>query len=192
MPNIFRKKLQLPTPNKNFNIYEVNSFLDARGKGSNLLNAFIKNPPEGLKSSTQIKVWSQTYPYKGFPWLFTRIVGNDSIIVIPKYILYILYYSIHETVIFDWVYIISNNIYFHLENFQNYMTSYLIYAIVYYHVFKYLPPSRNVYFNKDLLQFQHPTLWRLKAPFIFSQIKNAFLLEFRRMIYNSTTNSFSK
>jgi hypothetical protein len=124
------------------------------------------------------------------------LLGRIPQLVIPKYVLYILHYSVHENVIFYWACIISNEVSFQLGNFHKtkkfYMTSYLIYAIVYCHVFKDLPRSRSVDYNKDPVQFWYPTLWRHKAPYNFYQVQNAFLSTFKKMIHNSSTDRLSR
>jgi hypothetical protein len=127
---------------------------------------------------------------------FLGLLDKTLQLLVPKYVLYVLHCSIHEDAIFYWARIISNEVSFQLENFHKtkkfYMTSYLVYAIVYFHVFEDFPQSRNVNYNKDPVQFWYPSLWRHKAPYHFYQVQTAFLSTFKRMIHGSSTPRLSK
>jgi hypothetical protein len=112
---------------------ESDVVLNAHDQGANLLKISLIRPLNYPKGS-QIEACSLKYQYKGFAWLFAKIVGKDSTIVIPKYVLYILHYTFHENVIFYLTHVISNEVSFRLGNFHRrkkfYMTSYLIYASI--------------------------------------------------------------
>jgi len=142
-------------------------------------------------NSTQIEVCSLKYMYKNFAWLFARINGQESVATIPRYVFYVLHQSFHEDVMFDWAHIISSEVSFQLGNFQKtknfFMTSYLVYAISYYHIFDYLSWERNVDFSKDPVQFWYPTLWKHKALYHFYEVHNSFLSTFKKLIHGSTT-----
>jgi hypothetical protein len=85
-----------------FKNFEADEFLKANNGGMELLEIFLINPTSDSRNSTQIEVCSFKYPYKEFAWLFTRIIGQESMAFVPKYIVYILYHSIHEDVVVDW------------------------------------------------------------------------------------------
>jgi hypothetical protein len=76
--------LRLPTPNKTFKGSEVDAFLKAHDGGVDLLNNFLTEPLNDSGSSSQIEVCSLKYPYKEFAWLFSRIVGQDSTVVVQN------------------------------------------------------------------------------------------------------------
>jgi hypothetical protein len=67
---------------------------------------------------------------------------------VPKYIVYILHFVVHEDTLIDWARIISNEISFQLGGLRKtrkfYMTSYLVYVISYYHIFEDFPRERSV------------------------------------------------
>jgi hypothetical protein len=87
-------------------------------------------------------------PYKEMAWLLARVLGQESTATIPRLALYILYYSVQGKIIFDWSKIISSEISFQLSNFKKdkkfYMSAYLVFAIVYCHVFQGLNLARQV------------------------------------------------
>jgi hypothetical protein len=114
---------------------------------------------------------------------------------VPKYIVYILHHSIHENAIIDWARIISNEISFQLGSLRKtkkfYMTSYLVFVIVYCHIFEDFPRVRNVDFKKEPVSFWYPVLWRHKAPYNFYEVQNGFLSSFKKMIHGPTTSRLS-
>jgi hypothetical protein len=79
----------------------------------------------------KIEVSSLKYPYKEFSWLFSRIIGLESMTSVPKNIIYILHFVVHEDALIDWGHLISNEISFQLGGLKRtqkfYMTSYLIF-----------------------------------------------------------------
>jgi hypothetical protein len=80
----------------------------------------------------------------------------------------------------------SNEISHQLSNFiqtkRFFMTSYLVFSLVYCNTFEGMPPRGNVNFNEDPTQFWYPMLWRHKAPFHFYEIQDSFVREFRCML----------
>jgi hypothetical protein len=64
-----------------------------------------------------------------------------------KYIVYILHFVVHEDALIDWGQIISNEISFQLGGLRKtqkfYMTSYLVYAIAYCHIFEDFPEGKE-------------------------------------------------
>jgi hypothetical protein len=67
---------------------------------------------------------------------------------VPKYIVYILHFPMHEDSLIDWGNIISNEISFQLgglkRNKKFYMTSYFLFSISYCHIFEDLLRERSV------------------------------------------------
>jgi hypothetical protein len=94
-----------------------------------------------------------------------------------KYILYILHYTIHENSIIEWDHIISNDISFQLgglrKNKKFYMTSYLVFIIIYGHIFKDFSREINVDFKKE------PSYGGIKPHIIFMQFKMVFFFYFQ-------------
>jgi hypothetical protein len=62
------------------------------------------------------------------------------------------------------------------------MTTYLVFAIVYYNAFEGLPLKGNVDTDKKPIQFWYPVLWRHKTPFHFYIIQEIFLREFKHVL----------
>jgi hypothetical protein len=107
---------------------------------------------------SRIQVSSLKNPYQEVVCIFTRITGQESTKTIPRLALYILYFTVHEQEIFYWGKIISTEIYSQLSNFKDtknlYMSSYLIFVITYFHIFKGLNIGKRVNCNVDLV-----TMW---------------------------------
>jgi len=68
---------------------------------------------------SRIQVNSLKDPYREIAWLFTRVTSQDSTTTVPRLALYILYFTVHEDVIFYWANIISNKISTQLMNFRS-------------------------------------------------------------------------
>jgi hypothetical protein len=81
------------------------------------LEIFLTSPTSDA-NATQVEVCSLKYPYKEFAWLFARIIGQESTTSVPKYIVYIMYHSIHKDVVIDWAQIISNEVSFQLGSIR--------------------------------------------------------------------------
>jgi hypothetical protein len=71
------------------------------------------------------------------------------------------------------------------------MTSYLVFVIVYYHIFEDFPRERNVDFKKEPTFVWYPVLWRHKAPYNFYEVQNGFLSAFKKMIHGPTMSRLS-
>jgi len=71
------------------------------------------------------------------------------------------------------------------------MNSYLVFVIVYCHIFEDFPKARNVDFKKEPLSFWYPILWRHKAPYNFHEVQNGFMSTFKKMIHGPTTPRLS-
>jgi hypothetical protein len=67
------------------------------------------------------------------------------------------------------------------------MTSYLVFVIVYYHIFEDLPRERNIYFKKEPTSVWYSMLWRHKVKYNFYTIQNGFLTAFKKIIHGPTT-----
>jgi hypothetical protein len=97
----------------------------------------------------------------------------ESTAFVPRNIIYALHFSLHEKSIIDWGYLISSEVCFqrgNLKKTQNfYMTSYLVYAIAYGHVFEDLSKKNNVNFNMEPIYAWYSTLHRHKDQYNFTQ-----------------------
>jgi hypothetical protein len=78
--------------------------------------------------------------------------------------LYILYFIVHEDVVFDWAKIILNDIFAQLMNFKRekffYMASYLVFAITHCHVFKGMNVGKRLNPKIDHVTICYQALWR--------------------------------
>jgi hypothetical protein len=92
---------------------EADKFLKEHQGGAELLENYLTSPRID-NNSTQVEVSSLKYPYKEFSWIFSQIIGLESMTSVPKYIVYILHFVVHEDTMIDWARIISNEISFQL------------------------------------------------------------------------------
>jgi hypothetical protein len=129
---------------------EASEFLKEHRGGEELLEKYLVDPRTNTNAS-KIEVSSLKYPYKEFSWLFSRMIGLESMdLCAKKYHLYPPF-LVHEYSLIDWGHIISNEISFQLGGLKKtqkfYMTSYLIFSIAYCHVFEDLSRERSVDFK---------------------------------------------
>jgi hypothetical protein len=107
----------------------------------------LEDPTTIPEDLSMIQVSQLKKPYKEMACILDRVLRHDSTTTIPCLSLYILYYSIQGKRVFDWSKIISSEISFQLSNFKKdkkfYMFVYLVFAIVYCHVFQGLNLSRH-------------------------------------------------
>jgi hypothetical protein len=68
------------------------------------------------------------------------------------------------------------------------MTSYLVFVIVYYHIFEDFPRARNVDFKKEPTFVWYLVLWRHKSPYNFYAVQNGFMSAFKKMIHGPTAS----
>ena len=105
---------------------------------------------------------------------------------VPKYVLYVLHFSIWMGLIFDWAQIISNKIAHRFSNFVRsnrfFMTSYLIFMLVHCNTFEDLPLKGDVNFEVDLVQCWHLMLFKHKESFYFYQVQDCFIKRIRHML----------
>jgi hypothetical protein len=128
-------------------------------------------------------------------WLFGRVSRQEFTTTIPRLVLYILHFVIHEKAIYSWENIISGELSFRLSNFRKnnkfYMSSYIIFAITYCHVFK-----GCVYPNKSIIKL---TLFRCGTPpygnrrscIIFMKFIMHFISVFKKLILGPKTSRLS-
>jgi len=102
-----------------------------------------------------------------YAWLFARIIGMESTSSVPRNIIHVLHFALHENTIIDWGHIISSEVSFQLSNLKKTckfcMTSYLIFVIAYCHVFEDLPRARSIDFKMEPVYAWYSSLWRHKA-----------------------------
>jgi hypothetical protein len=71
------------------------------------------------------------------------------------------------------------------------MSSYLIFAITYCHVFKGLHLPKYVNCKIDPVQTWYPSLWKQKAMCHFYEVHNSFVSPFKKFVFGSSTSSLS-
>jgi hypothetical protein len=71
------------------------------------------------------------------------------------------------------------------------MTSYLIFAIDYCHIFKDLLRERSAEFKMEPVFVWYPTLWRHKAQYNFYPGHKKFISEIKKLIYGLDTSIMS-
>jgi hypothetical protein len=140
-------------------------------------------------------VSSLKHPYREIAWIFTRIIGQDSTVTIPRLALYILHFIVHEDVFFDWEKIISNEVSTQLINFKNekkfYMAYYLIFSITYCHIFKGLSIEKRVNFKVDPVTMRCQSPWRQKLVHHFYEVYNDSLFVFKKFLFREDNSRFS-
>jgi hypothetical protein len=176
--------------------YEAKIFLKDRKNGLKLLQEYLEDPLALPKDISKIQVSSLKNIYCKVAWIFTRIIGQDSMETVPRLSLYILYFTVHEQAVFYWGKIISTEISSQLSNFKDtkkfYMSSYLIFSITFYHIFKGLNIGKrvNCYFDPIKMWYQAP--WRQKDAHYFFEVYNEFVHVFNKMVFGGNTSRLSQ
>jgi hypothetical protein len=151
--------------------------------------------PIANTNACNIEVSSLKYPYKEFLWLFSRIIGLESTAFVSKNVVYILHFFVHEDILIDWGCLISNEISFQLGGLKRtqkfYMTSYLIFAIAYYHIFEDFLRARSVDSKVEPVSFWYLALWRHRAQDNLYPVYNNFIFEFKKIIFGPNTSRLS-
>jgi hypothetical protein len=83
-----------------FKIEEANGFLKENRGGEELLKKYLVDPKSNT-NATKIEVSSLKYPYKEFSWLFSHIIGLESMAFVQKNIVYVLHFIVHEDALID-------------------------------------------------------------------------------------------
>jgi hypothetical protein len=96
---------------------------------------------------------------------------------------------------FDWGNIIFVELYSHISKFKkekkSYMTSYLIFSITYFHVFKGLTIGKRVDCKIDPITMWYHAPWRQKAAYYFYEVYNEFVTVFKRLLFGENTTRVS-
>jgi hypothetical protein len=128
-PQVFHKMLKLLDPTLTFRGQDWKQFLEKHDNGLDILVEFLKDPMTVPEDITKLKVNSFRNPFWEIAWLFTRITGHASTSSISHIIIYILYFTVKEELIFNWGKLISIEICSQLSRFKEsntfYMSSYL-------------------------------------------------------------------
>jgi hypothetical protein len=187
--------LKLPEPNLTYKGEDAINFLRGKNNGIELLQEYLQDPVAMSKDLSRIQVSSLKDPYREISWLFTRVTGQDSTTTIPRLALYILYFTVHEDVVFYWEKIISNEIFAQLMNFKSekkfYMASYLVFSITHCHVFKGLNVGKRVNPKIDPVTMCYQALWRQKVVHCFYEVYNDFVSEFKKLLFGEDTSRIS-
>jgi hypothetical protein len=117
-----------PMPTMQFKGKEAHEFLKQHKGGEELLDKYLADPSNNT-SASKIEVSSLKYPYKEFSWLFAHIIGMESMTFVPRNIIYVLHFTLHENAIIDWGHIISSEISFQLSNLKK--THEILYDILF-------------------------------------------------------------
>jgi hypothetical protein len=94
--------LKLPEPTLTFIREGCRYFLNKHDNGLDLLPQFLENLAVFPEDMTRIQVDSFKNPFREISLLFARMTGKESTVTISRMILYILYFTVKEKVIFDW------------------------------------------------------------------------------------------
>jgi hypothetical protein len=102
-------------------------------------------------------------------------------------ILYILYFTVKEKVIFDWGKLISIEISSQLSHYKRekklFMDSYLVFVIVYCCQFPKLIVCKRVKNEIDPVTFWYQALWRHKTSLHFYEVYNDFVSVFKGLLF---------
>jgi len=101
-PQVFRKMLKLLEPTLTFIGQDCKWFLEKHDNGLDLLPEFLKDPTTVVEDITKLQVSSFRNPFREIDWLFTIIMGHESMTNISYIVLYILYFTVKEQFIFYW------------------------------------------------------------------------------------------
>jgi hypothetical protein len=192
---VFKKLLKLPDLTLTYKGDKARTFIKGRNNGIDLLQEYLQDPAAMPQDLFRIQVSSLKDPYQEIAWLFTRISALEYTSTIPRLALYILHFTIHENVIFDWEKIIYDEVSTQLINFKSqkkfYMGSYLIFFITYYHIFKGLSVGKRVNSKVDPMTMWYQALWRQKVIHYFYEIYNYFVFAFKKFISRENTSRLS-
>jgi hypothetical protein len=134
-PHLFRKMLKLPKPTLTLRGQDYKQFLEKHHNRLDILADFLKDSTTVPEDITRLQVSSFRNPFRKIAWLFTRITRQASTTRISHIIIYILYFTVKEQYIFYWEKLISIELCSQFSRFKDsnkfYMSSYLIFAIVY-------------------------------------------------------------
>jgi hypothetical protein len=109
--------LRLPTSTLRFKKKEACEFLKQHRGLERFLGNYLVNQGSNPGIS-RIEVTSLKYPYREFAWLFAHIIGLESITFVPRNIICVLHFSLHEKAIIDLGYLISSEVSFQLGNLK--------------------------------------------------------------------------
>jgi hypothetical protein len=157
---------------------EANEFFKEHIGGEDLLEKYLIDPRVNTNAA-KIDVSSLKYSYKEFSWLFSRIIGLESMTSVLKNISYILHFDVHEYALIGWGRLIFDEISFQLGGLKRtqkfYMSSYLIFSIACCHVFEDLTREISVDFKVE------PVFsWYLaKAQYYFYPFHNNFIFKLK-------------
>ena len=162
-------------------------FLKENENNLYLLPDFLENPIVVPKDITRFQVNSFKNPFRENSWLFTRLIGQESIANISRMILYVLYFTFKEKSIFDWLKLISIEISSQLSQYKKdkkfYMDSYLVFEIAYCYQFPKLSICKRVNCEFDPVTFWYQALWRHKASLHFYEVFNDFVSVFKGLLF---------
>jgi hypothetical protein len=161
-PQVFRKMLNLLEPTLTFKGENCRDFSKENENNVYLLHEFLDNPATIPKDITRLQVNSFKNPFRENSWLFTRVIGQESIANISRMILYILYFTFKEKSIFDWLKLISIEISSQLSQYKKdkklFMDSYLVFEIAYCCQFPKFSIYKRVNYELDLVTFWYQAL----------------------------------
>jgi hypothetical protein len=99
-PSVFSRMLRLPSSTVQFKSEEANEFLKQHKGGKNYLSNYLVDPSNN-PSVSKIEVSTLKYPYREFSWLFSSIIGLESTSCVPRNIIHVLHFYLHENAIID-------------------------------------------------------------------------------------------
>jgi hypothetical protein len=185
-PRLFRKMLKLLNPTLTFRGQDCKQFLEKHHNELDILADFLEDPKTVLEDITWLQVSSFRNPFREIAWLVRIITGQASTSSISHIIIYILYFTVKEKYIFNWGKLISIELCSQLSRFkesnQFYMSSYLIFAIVYCCLFPKLSLSNKISYGFDPVTFWYEALWRHKASHCFYDVFNGFVSIFKDLL----------
>jgi hypothetical protein len=116
-PSTFSKIIRLSAPTMRFKSQKDDEFMKQHKGGNKLLRNYLEDPTCNPGTS-RIEVNLIKYPYREFSWLFARILGLESTVLVTRKVIYVMHYALHEKYIINWRYLISSEISFQLNNFK--------------------------------------------------------------------------
>jgi len=138
-------------------VSDNDSFMDSRDGGINFLKDFMIPFVEVPTDLLDINIILLMEPYWDFSCLFTWLMGQESTSHILGSVLYVLHFSFWKESLFHWAKLISNEIFFQLDNYVKthrfFMAAYLVLAVSYCNVFEGLSLRSNLDVENEPVQF---------------------------------------
>jgi hypothetical protein len=93
--------MRLPTPTRGFKVKCIDTFMNANRYGVYIWRKWLAHITTHNVMTFQIDIADLIEIYQEVAWIFTRIVGQESSLKVPRYFLCVMHYVINKDEVFD-------------------------------------------------------------------------------------------